>query len=292
MSEEANTAGTPHAPRRTGKPAAIGLMVLIVGAVAFALSMWFWGREPKGPIEAVAAIDDGRAAVLRKGFEERGYTHVGVWNAEGQMLWSEALFGVQDEPELSVTDELVLLMVTEARGNPALHAFDRETGEFRWKVQQDPEGEPSAWGKVLQVGETVAWLTGPGREIRVIDLDDGEVRATVRPEEPETVAYASVDGDQLQLMGLGTESVAVDARGETTRLEFPSAQDRPTLTRDGEQLCLGHPPERCRRIPGLRGFAVGEGVVWIHSETALGVLDAVDLSPKAGALEVGELSER
>lgn len=289
---ESDSTGTPHAPRRSGKPVAIGLMVLILGGVAFALSMWFWGREPKGPIEAVAAIDDGRAAVLRKGFEERGYTHVGVWNAEGQMLWSEALFGVQDEPELSVAGGLVLLMVTEARGNPALHAFDRETGEFRWKVQQGPEAEPSAWGKVLQVGETVAWLTGPGREIRVIDLDDGEVRATVRPEEPETVAYTWVEGDQLQLVGVGSASMAVDANGELTRVEFPAANAALAVSRDGDQLCLGHPPERCRRISGLKGYALGDGVVWIHSETELGVLRATDLGHVSGPLQVGELVDR
>jgi len=289
MSEEEKT----DAPKkRSGKRAAIGLMALIIGGVVFALSMWFWGQEPKGPIEAIAVVDDTQVAVLRKGFEERGYTHLGVWNAAGEMLWSEALFGLQEEPELSVTGELVLVLVTEARGNPALHAFDRQTGEFRWKVQQPIEEEPSAWGSVLHVGESVAWLTGPGREIQVVDLEDGEVRATATPDRPETAAYALVDGDRLQLVGLGEESVAVDAQGEVTAVPFPGDQDRAPLGRDGEELCQGHPPERCRRIPRMEGFAAAEDVVWIHSETQLGVLDATDLSWLSGPLEVGELVER
>jgi hypothetical protein len=294
MSEDETTepAGATRAPRRSGKPVAIGLLVLILGGAVFALSMWSWGREPKGPIEAIAAIDDDRVAVLRKGFEERGYTHIGVWTADGEMRWSEALFGVQDEPELTATGELVLVLVTEARGNPALHAFDRETGEFRWKVQQGPGEEPSTWGRALEVGQSVAWLMGPGRRIRVVDLSDGEVRATLSPEEPETVAYTWVDGDRLQLVGVGSTSMAVDASGELTRVDFPATDAAAPVTRDGDQLCLGHPPERCRRIPELKGHAIGDGVVWIHSETELGVLGATDLGVRAGSLEVGELETR
>jgi len=292
MTETASQAPTKKRERRSGKPLAIGVLVLICGGVAFALSMWFWGREPHGPIETIAVVDDARVAVLRQGFEERGYTHLGVWNAAGDMIWSEALFGVQDDPELSVTSELVLLLVTEARGNPALHAFDLETGQFRWKVEQDPEGEPSVWGEQLQVGDSVAWLMGPGREIRVIDLDDGEVRATVTPEEPERAAYTSVAADRLQLVAVGASSVVVDARGELDSTEYPTAEHATPMTHDGDALCLGHPPELCREIPGLTGYAAAGDVVWIHNELELGVLKANDLSLISGPFQVGELTER
>ncbi len=278
--------------RRSGKPLAIGMLVLIFCGVAFALSMWFWGREPHGPIDTIAVADDTHAAVLRQGFEERGYTHLGVWTADGQMVWSEALFGVQDDPELSVTDDLVLVLVTEARGNPALHAFDRETGEFRWKVEQPVEGEPSAWGQSLAVGESVAWLMGPGREIRVVELEGGEVRATVTPEQPEEAAYVSVADDRLTLVAVGAQSTVVDARGELELTDYPAAPRATPITLEGDELCLGHPPDRCRRIAGLTGFASDGEVVWIHGELELGVLKADDLSHVSGPFEVGELTAR
>lgn len=278
--------------RRSGKALAIGMLVLIFVGVAFALSMWFWGREPHGPIETVAVVDETRVAVLRQGFEERGYTHIGVWNADGTMTWSEALFGVQDDPQLSVTDELVLVLVTEARGNPALHAFALETGEFRWKVEQAIEGEPSAWGQALAVGDSVAWLMGPGREIRVVDLEDGEVRATVTPEQPDEVAYVAVVDDVLQLVAIGAPTTTVDARGELATTDYPAAQRATPTTREGDELCLGHPPDRCRTIAGLAGYAIGDDVVWIHSERELGVLKADDLSLISGPFEVGELTAR
>jgi len=277
--------------RRSGKPVAIGMLVLILGGVAFALSMWFWGREPHGPIETIAAVDDTHVAVLRKGFEERGYTHVGVWTAEGDMLWSEALFGVQDDPGLSVSDELVLVLVTEARGNPALHAFDRETGEFRWKVEQDPAGEASSWRSALQVGETVAWLMGPGRKIQIVDLSTGEVRATVEPEAPSDSLYEQADGDRLVLVGLGGAVGYVGTEGVLEDGSDPPPQGVPML-RDGERLCVGHPATRCRRIAGLGGYARGDDVVWIHGETELGRLKADDLDRLDGPFEVGELTDR
>lgn len=280
------------APRRSGKPLAIGLLVLIAGGVAFALSMWFWGREPHGPIAALAPVDGSRVAVLRQGFEERGYTHLGVWNAEGEMVWSEALFGVQDDPGLSVAADRVLVLVTEARGNPALHAFDLETGAFEWKVAQEPEGAPSSYGASLAVGETVAWLLGPGRTIRVVDLASGEVRATVEPAAPADVAYVLPEGDRLALVGLGSEGAAIDRDGGVEPLsDYPESRVMP-MTRDGDQLCLGHPPERCRRVEGLEGYAAGDGVVWIHSQEEIGVLRAEDLAHLSGSLQVGELRDR
>ena len=282
----------PTSPkRRSGKPVAIGLLLLIFGGVAFALSMWFWGREPHGPIETIAAIDDTRVAVLRKGFEERGYTHVGVWTAEGEMLWSEALFGVQDDPGLSASDGLVLVLLTEARGNPALHAFDRETGEFRWKVDQDPTGEARVWRSALRVGATVAWLMGPGRQIRIIDLSTGAVRATVEPEAPADPLYEQAEGDLLVLVGSGG---AVAYVGTESVLEVgpdPRPQG-PPLLRDGERLCVGHPVARCRRVAGLEGYARADDVVWIHGETELGRLRVEDLALLTGPFEVGELTGR
>jgi len=294
MTEMTTQASDAQEPKhRSGKPLACGMLLLILVGVSFALSMWFWGREPHGPIESLSVIDDTRVVVLRKGFEERGYTHLGVWTAAGDMLWSEALFGVQEDPEISVSDELVLALVTEARGNPALHAFDMETGEFRWKVQQEPEGEPSVWRRTLAVGDTVAWLMGPGRTVRVIELATGEVRATVEPEEPSDPLYVQVSGDRLQLVAVGTRSAVVDARGAVELVDYPDADERPApMLREGEELCFGHESVQCRRVPGLLGYARGDGVVWVHGETELGVLDATDLSVISGPFQVGELTER
>ena len=230
----------PDPGRRSGKGLAIGLLVLIAGGVAFALGMWFWGREPHGPITHIAGLDDDQVAVVRQGFEERGYTHLGVWAADGDMVWSEALFGVQDDPGLTVTDELVLVQVTEARGNPALHAFDRETGEFRWKVEQDPAAVDRY---TLHADEEQAWFVGPDGEATVVELPAGTVR----------------------------EGASVPAS--------PEAAEE-AVYREGERLCRRTPDEVCREVPGLRGYAVVGDVVWAHSETELSVFDLEGLTPR------------
>ena len=177
MSEPSASAATSAArPSGTnGRVVAVGLVLFLLAGVTFALGMWWWGRDPRGPIQTIGGIDADHCVVVRLGFEERSYTHVGVWRADDVMVWSEALFGVQDDPGLVAAGDLVLVLVTEARGNPALHAFDRRTGEFRWKVEQR---EPLS-ADPLRPGDGVVTFVDADGSGRVIDLSDGSVRETL-----------------------------------------------------------------------------------------------------------------
>jgi hypothetical protein len=247
----ARAAPTEHAAtrRRSGKPLAIGLLVLIVGGVAFGLGMWHWGREPKGPIQAVAAIDASEVAVLRQGFEERGYTHLGVWTADGEMRWSEALFGIQENPDPTVAGDLVLVLVTEARGNPALHAFDRETGEFRWKVAQPLDATHAA--DPLRATEETAWLVDADGAWQAVSLSDGTLDESAGPPRERAPRLAFRDGDSI------------------------CAQITPT---DG----IREGRARCRTVPAMRGYDATDEVIWVFSETGLTVLDRETLEVLGG----------
>lgn len=242
------------AKRVSGKPVAILVAaVLVIGAVT-AVTLWFRGRVPSGPISTIVGIDADRAALLRQGFEERGYTHLVVWVRDGGQRWSEALFGVQSPPSLAVLDGRVLARVTEARGNPSLHAFDIETGEFLWRgPYPHPERTRVPFdGPTLHVAGGVAFEVIGGDPIEVLVVDSaGALVATQTFPRGSGEVDAFVRGEQL-LLNTGSGWIEIDTTGDTR----PSSElPRPTtMTADPGETC--EPSRVGDRIWSCRGDEV------------------------------------
>lgn len=162
----------------------VGLSVLILSVFGFAFGMWWSKREPRGPILAIASIGDGRVALLRRGFEERGYIHVVVEEGPNQ-LWSEALFGVPDEPSITRFGDHVVLRAREARGHVEIHAFDRTSGVFRWRggrgtrenATENRGGLPPFASRSLFATDAHLFVVhgGASPEVVVIDLEGTEL---------------------------------------------------------------------------------------------------------------------
>ncbi|HJL26662.1 MAG TPA: hypothetical protein RMH80_30870 [Polyangiaceae bacterium LLY-WYZ-15_(1-7)] len=183
-------ASSDSAPRGRvrGRFVAFGLLLLIGSLVTFALSMWFANREPDGPLMAVAPSGAGVAYTLRRGFEERGYVHLVREREDGAQDWSEALFGVAEEPGLVADEGGVYLLAREARGYAEGHAFAPD-GPFRWRggrgtyetPDENPEGLPPFGPRPLRLGEDELFVLLGGEPVEVIALalEDGEERARV-----------------------------------------------------------------------------------------------------------------
>ena len=176
---------TPAPKKRVRGPfVVLGLATVILSVFGFAFGMWWSQREPRGPILAAAALGNGEVALLRRGFEERGYVHLTVEHGDTQR-WSEALFGVPEDPSITRFGDHVVLRAREARGHVEIHAFEVSTGKFGWRggratrenAQENPSGLPGfAAQSLLAVGDRLFVLHGgPRPEVVVLDGEGTEL---------------------------------------------------------------------------------------------------------------------
>ncbi|MCU0677322.1 MAG: hypothetical protein MUE69_31600 [Myxococcota bacterium] len=162
----------------------LGLATVILSVFGFAFGMWWSQREPRGPILAAAALGNGDVALLRRGFEERGYVHLTVEHGDTQR-WSEALFGVPEDPSITRFGDHVVLRAREARGHVEIHAFEIHTGKFGWRggratrenARENPGGLPAfATQSLLPIGDRLFVLHGgPRPEVVVLDGEGTEL---------------------------------------------------------------------------------------------------------------------
>lgn len=210
------------APQRVRGPLVVlGLSVLILSVVGFAFGMWWSKREPRGPILAAAPIGEGRVAMLRRGFEERGYVHLVVEEGSRQ-LWSEALFGVPEAPSITRFGDHVVLRAREARGHVEVHAFDARTGEFRWRgargthetPTENPQGLPPFAEHALFATTERLYVVHGGVSAEVVVLDrEGEERGRVELPPGDGPRRAGLFGDELLIEGGDGILRRVDERG-------------------------------------------------------------------------------
>lgn len=243
----------------------LGLAIVILSVFGFAFGMWWSQREPRGPILAAAALGNGDVALLRRGFEERGYVHLTVEHG-GTQRWSEALFGVPEDPSITRFGDHVVLRAREARGHVEIHAFEVSTGKFGWRggratrenARENPSGLPAfATQSLLPAGDRlfvlhggprpeVVVLDGEGTELGRVELegaDSGERRAAVFG---EVLLIATGDGrlrevdGTAQVRDLGPIPHGWCATNDTLYLGDPRGlavrranDDAPTVLGDG-----------------------------------------------------------
>ena len=192
----------------------LGLAIVILSVFGFAFGMWWSQREPRGPILAAAALGNGEVALLRRGFEERGYVHLTVEHGDTQR-WSEALFGVPEDPSITRFGDHVVLRAREARGHVEIHAFEVQTGKFGWRggratrenARENPSGLPAfAAQSLLPVGDRlfvlhggarpeVVVLDGEGTELGRVELD-GAMGSAGSAADPMGSAGSAADGSE------------------------------------------------------------------------------------------------
>ena len=252
----AEVKASPTANRFSGRVVAIGLASILAIGVTTAVTMWHLGKDPHGPIIAVAGIDADNAAVLRRGYEERGYVHLLSTNREGDVAWSGALFGLQEPEVVAVGGGRVFVRVTEARGNPSVHAFDAETGQHAWSLQAAREGNP---------------ITPPVPPLHA----RGEVLWEISDREPMIVSVIRTDGDLIERLEFMPSSEP-DAFLVDAGLALSTAEGWVVIAADGSQSALEEaptPPDRSM-LPGeLCPPSHVDGVTWSCLATDVFVRD-------------------
>ncbi|MCB9600029.1 MAG: hypothetical protein H6724_03785 [Sandaracinus sp.] len=260
----------PETKRVRGPLVVLGLAVLILGVVGFAFTMWWSKREPRGPIMAAAPIGEGDVALLRRGFEERGYVHLVVEDGPRQR-WSEALFGVPESPSITRFGDHVVLRAREARGHVEVHAFDHATGEFRWRggrgthetPEENPQGVPAfAERSLFAVGETLFVVVG-GPSPEVITLSrTGEELGRVELPGGEGARAAMPTGDALAI-ATGDGTLRVVARDGSVR-ELGALPHGWCATNDA--IYVGHPNGLMRHRDGHEPELLGDGMpIAVHA---------------------------
>lgn len=205
-------------PAVSGRRFVIAFVIFIALAVGGAISMWFLRKDPHGPIEARVPVGED-TIMLRHGYEERGYVHLMRVGPDDETRWSEALYGIEDDPALTLAGEHVLVRAREARGHAELHAFDAAYGTFAWRGGRNrfesPDGNPTfaehpLW---LQDGNVFYVHASDPREVIVLDVASGEERARVELPAGEGERSAELVEGGLQIdTGDGVRRL-VDASG-------------------------------------------------------------------------------
>lgn len=225
---------SPTAKRYSGRVVALSVAAVLITGVTTAVTLWHLGKDPKGPILAVAGIDAESAVALQRGYEDHGYVHIVGMDTDSDVGWSQALFGLQEPIALAVGSGRALVRVTEARGNPALHAFDVENGHHLWSIEPARQGEPIAPPLPPLHVRDVVWEISDRdpMSVSVISLD-GELIGRVDLQPSESPDAFLVDAGLALSTAEGWVLVASD--GSASPLESaPTPPDR--ATRPGE-LC-------------------------------------------------------
>lgn len=204
--------------RVSGRRVVVAFVIFIAVAVTGAISVWFMRKDPHGPV--LARVELGNDVVmLRQGYEERGYVHLMRVGPDGESRWSEALYGIEEDPALTVSGERVLVRAREARGHAELHAFDLD-GVFAWRGgrnrYESPEGNPPFAEHPLWIvqGSVFYVHASEPRELIVLDVESGEERARVDlPAGQGERSAELVDAGLLIETGDGVRRM-VDASGE------------------------------------------------------------------------------
>ena len=322
MNAENEGAGAPHGPVAgaaesdrelvgptiSGKVLAPVFGLVLFGMATFALVMFWLRKDPYGPILAVAPVDEHRAMVLRRGYEERGYIHLVLLDIEsGTQAWSEALFGVQPRAVLVVDGDEVFVRAREARGHAELHAFSVEDGEFRWRgeppADEPPEGFPVAEAFPLIVGEDVVYDLHGSDSLRILEFGraDGETRAQLSLELAAAPVFTRLaEGDHLEIALADGSGVVVDPVGVATPVAtLPGGPRVPAqVRRQGDAIVSGGgADQRWVRLvaaddePGLGEPVLREGLVWVPRGADLLVFTHPELElrygPRDAIAEVG-----
>lgn len=93
-------------------------------------------------------------------------------------MWSVGLFGVPSQGGITAGEGLVTVRVIDFEGVLETHAFELDTGEFRWRSGRGenrlPEGEDALQGPTLWSGEAHYELDGWENELIAMDRSTGE----------------------------------------------------------------------------------------------------------------------
>ena len=241
----AEVRASPTAKRFSGRVVAISLASVLALGVTTAVTLWHLGKDPHGPVIAVAGIDADNAAVLRRGYEERGYVHLLSTNREGDVRWSGALFGLQEPEVVAVGGGRVYVRVTEARGNPSLHAFDAATGQHAWSLDSARQGNPIA-------------PPVPPLHAR------GDVVWEIADRDPMIVSVVSHDGELIERLEF-LPSSSPDAFLIDAGLALSTNGGWVVIDADGSQSALAQapsPPDRSARPGELCPPSHVDGVTW------------------------------
>lgn len=242
MSVAART--SPTAKRYNGRVVALTVAAVLITGVTTAVTLWHLGKDPKGPVLAVAGIDAENAVVLQRGYEDHGYVHIVGMNTDGDVAWTQALFGLQEPISLAVSEGRALVRVTEARGNPALHAFDVENGHHFWSIDPERQGEPIAPPLPPLHARDVVW--------EISDRD------------PMIVSVISLDGELIERIEL-VPSESPDAFLVDAGLAISTADGWVVVASDGSSSALElapTPPDRTTRPGELCPPSRVDGAVW------------------------------
>lgn len=191
------------APKVSGRRFVFGFVAFLAIMVVGAITLWYVRKDPHGPILAEIALGED-SVMLRQGYEERGYVHLMRVDSDGEARWSEALYGIEADPALTVAGERILVRAREARGHAELHAFDLD-GAFAWRGgrnrHESPEGNPAFTEHPLWLAESTVFYVHASDpvEVVVLDLDTGEEQGRVDFPSGEGDRSAQVEGDGLRI---------------------------------------------------------------------------------------------
>ncbi|MEM9188403.1 MAG: hypothetical protein AAGF12_04475 [Myxococcota bacterium] len=194
------------APKRyRGRIVAPVLVLVILGAIAFAMFRFFSTQWPTGDAQGVVAVSDERAIIVRESDNDAFTIEMVLVDREDGPQWRKGVYQLQLAPPagIVVAGEHVLVRAQDLEGHLETHGFLLTTGEFDWRSRAYPtvpEGWEAGAETVLVDGRVIETYGGPEGSIRILDPATGDVIAS----------EAAPFGDELRIVRGGNEVLVSD----------------------------------------------------------------------------------
>ena len=155
---------------------------------------------------AITPVTDGENVYAF--FKDFGFVS---YDAEGKLRWKTSLGPFINTQGLGASPILAgdsVILVADQWENSYIAAFDRNSGEMRWKVARD---ETEGWGTPLVYASKSAGpqiVTTSRGQFGMHRADDGRRAVTVKGLATAIVASPVLDGDTVYAFGYGVETPA------------------------------------------------------------------------------------
>lgn len=171
-------ATAPESPR-SGKPIAVGLLVIILFAVSFAMYKFYATRAPQGDVLQVFAIDH-RAVVFRVSENETFRVEMTLSDREEGPLWRKGVYALQFDTAQGTTvqDNWLTVRAKDVDDHLETHAFRLDTGEFKWRrraFEIGPDGWQDGARSLAANGKVFEFYGGREAALLIYAVDRGEL---------------------------------------------------------------------------------------------------------------------
>jgi hypothetical protein len=271
--------------RVSGRRVVLVFWLIVFTLAGGAIALWFYGREPMGPIRTMTPVDDRRVLLMRGGHRQHRFIHLTHRDLARGQLWSVPFRDLPAGAVPVVAANRAVSWVRNDNGRLEIHAFGLETGAFAFRAA--PTYVPPVTNvsvAMVAVGDrVVAAASVAETKLYVIDARTGQVTHTIELDAspapprlrvvPDGVEVVPSDGVP-RVLDLSTGTLTVVPPG----FRAPEAPSPVTLHNGVARYAAGARAFAVRAMDGqtnvpIAGARMLGGSLWLFADDSVASVD-------------------